>query len=250
MAFFEGSIYSDALGISTSICVSLPYDTNNKSDGKPPVLYLLHGLFDNHTAWVRNTNVDMLAKKYGFAVVMPNAGKSYYTDMKYGPKYFTYISEELPELCRRMFNVSEKREKTFVAGISMGGYGALKLGLRRPDIFGGCAGISAAADIKPRAADYKNRPEMRAVFGETGVAPEDDDLFLLAEKQRGTKCKILMHCGLSDTKLNENWELYKALLKNGFDVEYIESEGAHDWTYWERILPQVMEYFALRGVNL
>lgn len=247
MAFFEGSIYSNSLGITTSICVSLPYDADNMTAEKPPVLYLLHGLFDNHTAWVRNTNIDMLAKKYGFAVVMPEEGKSYCTDMKYGLRYFTYISEELPELCRRMFNVSEKREKTFAAGISMGGYGALKLGLRRPDIFGACAGISAAADIRTRAADYENRPEMRAVFGENGVVPEDDDLFLLAEKQSGTRCQILMHCGLSDTKLNENRALYKTLLKNGFDVDFIESEGAHDWTYWERILPQVMEYFALRG---
>ncbi|HEX2937843.1 MAG TPA: alpha/beta hydrolase family protein [Ruminiclostridium sp.] len=243
MAFFEGSIFSESLGVSTSVCVLLPTDTEKTPKSGFPVLYLLHGIFENHTAWLRSTSVDLLAQRYGFAVIMPEAGRSYYTDMKYGLKYFSYISDELPNFCRKSFNISKECGKTFIAGTSMGGYGALKAGLRRPDIFGAFAGLSGAADIKKRADDYKNRPEMRAAFGEPAVLPDDDDLFKLAEKRDNIRHPVLIHCGLSDTRLEENRALYKKLIENGFDVTYKETDGGHDWAYWQRILPDVMEFF-------
>lgn len=97
------------------------------------MLYLLHGLSDNHSCWLRRTAVDRYAEEYGIAVVMPEVQRSFYCDMAHGPAYFTYIADELPQICQRLFRLSDKREDTFIAGNSMGGYGALKAALSRPE---------------------------------------------------------------------------------------------------------------------
>jgi putative tributyrin esterase len=250
VAFFDGSIYAHTLKMNTSISVLLPDDTQARPKDGFHVLYLLHGLFDNRSAWVRNTTVTRYAEENGIALIMPEVQRSYYTDMRYGYNYFTYVSDELPRLCREMFGLSERREKTFVAGISMGGYGALKCGLRRPDVFSACAGLSAATDIKKRAADYKNRPDMCNAFGEPAVVSGDDDLFGLACKA-GTlpddkRAAVLMCCGTEDTRLEENRALKSALEQNGVDLTYCEEQGGHDWQYWARILPQMFDFFSTR----
>ena len=136
MPCFDGSIFSCALGMTTSLRISLPDRFLIEQESAAlPVLYLLHGLSDDHTAWSRRTSVERYAESAGIAVVMPEVQRSFYTDMVYGLRYFTYIAEELPALCRRLFPLSERREDTFIAGNSMGGYGALKAALRFPERF-------------------------------------------------------------------------------------------------------------------
>lgn len=98
-----------------------------------PVLYLLHGLSDDHTIWHRRTSIERYVSALGLAVVMPNVGKSFYTDMANGGNYFTFITEELPTLVQSYFPVSAKREDNFIAGLSMGGYGAFKVALSCPE---------------------------------------------------------------------------------------------------------------------
>lgn len=243
MALFEGSIFSHTLKMNTCIWVSLPNDISKRPNGGFPVLYLLHGLPDDHTVWVRRTNIDRYASERGLAVVMPEVHRSYYTDMVYGLNYFTYISNELPEICREMFGLSKRREDTFVAGVSMGGYGALKCALRCPDIFSACAGISGAVNVKRRADDFQNRMEMRCAFGDPAKLSENDDLFALARKLQDNPARIFLCCGTEDLMLGENRNFKKTLDDCGIKNEYHEAPGRHDWTYWEKVLPQVVDFF-------
>src|SRR5262245_52048408 len=123
MALLTCHVYSEALEVKTTISIVLPRTTK----GEAPVLYLLHGRTDDHTSWQRYTSIERYAEAAGLAVVMPSAHNSFYADEVRGHPYWTYVSEELPSIVQSLFRVSDRPEDTFVAGLSMGGYGALKL---------------------------------------------------------------------------------------------------------------------------
>src|SRR5918912_3501776 len=185
MALLRCDVFSDALGLSTSLTVILPQPTTTQiglegdaGDEPPPVLYLLHGLSDDDTIWTRRTSIERYVAPLGLAVVMPQVHRSFYTDEAYGGRYWTFVAEELPELVGSLFRVSARREDTFVAGLSMGGYGALKLALRQPERFAAAASLSGALDVvelarSPRQGD----PTLwRRVFGRRRVQGSPDDL--------------------------------------------------------------------------
>ena len=151
MAFTEFHYYSETLEIDVSVNVILP-ETRimAQQEGKPlPTLYLLHGLSDDHTHWVRQTRLEFYARKYRLAIIMPCVNRSFYTDMKRGAKYFTFVSEELPRVMEMYFPLSSRREDRFAAGLSMGGYGATKLGLRLPERYAAIASLSGALPPLP-----------------------------------------------------------------------------------------------------
>ena len=155
MAFMDFKFFSESLGMQTEVYVVMTQRSSageigieNKAEAKKyKCLYLLHGLSDDHTIWLRRTSIERYATEYGICVVMPCGHRSFYTDMKYGGKYYTYIAKELPRVIREFFNVSDKREDNYIAGLSMGGYGALKIGLREHGSFCAAAGLSSVADI-------------------------------------------------------------------------------------------------------
>ncbi|MEE9404329.1 MAG: alpha/beta hydrolase-fold protein, partial [Algisphaera sp.] len=129
MALVRCDFFSDVLQLSTSMTVILPQDTGaaqvgiaSASGGVPqagyPTLWLLHGLSDDHTIWMRRTSIERYVADTGLAVVMPQVDRSYYADMVQGKKYWTFISEELPKVARQFFRLSERREDNFVAGLS------------------------------------------------------------------------------------------------------------------------------------
>ena len=125
MACTEFHYYSRVLDIDVTASVILPeVKTMLEQGGKPlPTLYLLHGLSDDHTHWIRQTRLEFYARKYRLAIVMPCVNRSFYTDMKHGAKYFTFVSEELPQVMELYFPLSHEREDRFAAGLSMGGSG-------------------------------------------------------------------------------------------------------------------------------
>ncbi len=173
MALLDVDLFSESLEVGTSLSVVLPQTTRAQIGVDPvpvpehgwPVLFLLHGLSDDHTAWLRYTAIERHAGAAGLAVVMPAAGRSFYTDEAHGHDYWTWISQELPARVAEMFRLSTRPRDTYVAGLSMGGYGALKLGLTHPERYAGVASLSGAVDLR----QLEERPErsevVERVFG-------------------------------------------------------------------------------------
>ena len=251
MALFTMNVYSTCLGIQTKVNVIIPQkDTTGeigvsekKEDKGYKCLYLLHGLSDDETIWLRRTSIERYAQKYGICVVMPCGGRSFYTDMKYGMKYYSFISEELPRLISEFFHVSDKKEDTFIAGLSMGGYGALKIGLKKPDKFAACAGLSSVADIEEFMTVH--RPQLReCIFGLEGRVPEDEDLFCLASKVNSSlvKPRIYMGEGTEDFMYEENIRLKEHFETLDYDFTYRESAGAHNWAFWDEYIQYVLNW--------
>ena len=166
MILNEVRFFSETLGLMSTMHVLLPQRTmaeaQRKRAPKVRTLYLLHGHSDDHTAWQRWTSIERYAEVFNIAVVMPAVHLSFYNDMVHGGKYWQFISEEVPLLVRDMFSLSARREDNLVAGLSMGGYGALKLALTHPDRYAAAASLSGAVDINEVVKPVKNDPENKA----------------------------------------------------------------------------------------
>ena len=238
MAFLTLNFPSWALGHETEVYVILP-NTDRKE--KPcRNLYLLHGLSDDNTVWMRRTSIERYADKYSIAVIMPNGGKSFYTDMLYGEAYYTYISKELPQKMSEYFGLSTERENNYIAGNSMGGYGALKTALRENDRFAAVAGLSSATDMSVKRFEDVMIP----VFGDGLNVREEDDLFLLAanKKDSPTKPEIFMGIGTEDFLYEENQRFLTVLKENGYSVTYRESVGNHCWDFWDEYIQYALDW--------
>lgn len=257
MALLTCNFYSESLGLSTSMNVILPQQTqsqigldNVKRPGPHKTLYLLHGLSDDDTIWVRRTSIERYAAAYGIAIVMPQVHRSFYTDMAYGEKYWAFISEELPKLARSFFPLSDKREDNFAAGLSMGGYGAFKLALRRPDLFSAGASLSGALDIASMV-ESPNNPRsglLHTVFGDQKVRGSEDDLLFLLDrvaKSNAPAPKLYQCCGTEDFLYADNQTFKKAADRSGLDFTYEEGPGEHEWGYWDRMIQQVLKWLPL-----
>lgn len=250
MALCEIRLYSEALGMQTTVMVVVPQKNtageigvSGKADReKYKCLYLLHGLSDDHSIWLRRTSIERYAQKYGICVVMPCAGRSFYTDMKYGGKYYTYIAKELPRQMQEFFNISDKREDNFVAGLSMGGYGALKVGLRECDSFCAAAGLSSVADIA--ACKGRFNQTLIPIFGEDLVIDDNDDIFKLAEKinENPNKPRIYIGVGTEDFLYEDNVRLKEKLEGLDYDFTYRESLGTHCWEFWDEYIQYVLQW--------
>lgn len=215
----------------------MPEEATKKNPAK--VLYLLHGLTDDHSIWTRRTSIERYVAGKNICVIMPTTQRGFYTDMKHGYKYWSYISEELPILMRNMLNISDKREDTFAAGLSMGGYGAVKLGLRQPERFRAVATLSGALDM----AKHKDLLwEYEDVFGKE-ISPEDDIFVLLdSAKEKNTELpKIIQFCGTEDFLYEDNIAFRDKALKLGYDIDYFEGEGNHGWDYWDTNIVKVVD---------
>src|SRR3954467_13538836 len=204
MVHLRCDFFSEALSLSTSMTVLLPQRTTTQigmagsaTDEPPPVLYLLHGLSDDDTIWLRRTSIERYVAELGLAVVMPQVHRSFYADESLGGRYWTFLSEELPELVAGFFRVSGRREESFVAGLSMGGYGALKWALRQPERFAAAASLSGALDLSVLEEDESRHPLLRQVF-DGHVGPDDDLFELLAAVDVPILPAMCGGCGTED----------------------------------------------------
>ncbi len=237
---------AETLGMRTGLDVMTPAHINY--EGEPPyrVVYLLHGLSDNHTCWRDNTQLARFADEYHVIFICPEVQRSFYADMKHGPKYFTYITEELPQICQRLFHIPADREHTFVMGLSMGGYGALKCALTKPEQYAGCGAFSAACDLEQALQTplLMNKEEIQGITGmEMRIAPEND-VFLLAKKcsQSPVKPRIYMTCGTEDHIHDMSVKFRDYMQKLDFDYTYEEWQGAHDWYFWNDSLRRALAH--------
>jgi len=259
MILSQINLCSDVLVTRCTVNVLLPQrkpaDSHDQYRTPFRVLYLLHGYSDDQTAWQRWTSIERYAEGLNLTVIMPAAQNSFYTDMAHGGKFFRFLAEELPTVLHELFPLSSARADTFVAGLSMGGYGAFKLALSRPDQYAAAASLSGAVDIA-EVIKRNNEPDspawleqMRNIFGDLSKVPgSPHDLFNLAKKvsQSANKPRLFQYCGTDDFLYQDNLRLRDFISPLGFDYTYEETPGGHTWDHWDRTIQRVLGWLALQ----
>jgi putative tributyrin esterase len=256
MAFFDCHFFSETLALSVSAHVLVPQMPATSRRMLHPVLFLLHGLSDDHTMWTRRTAIERYAAARNLAVVMPAVGRSFYQDMASGPRYWTFLSEELPAIVRQFFPLSAERADNFAAGLSMGGYGALRLALAHPRKFAAAASFSGALDYVRRLRDPGktasriSKAEWDSVAGPgADAASTTSDLQFLAKRvasSSGPKPAIYLSCGTEDDLLADSRAFHRHLDEGGYRHHYEEGPGTHDWAYWDGQIERAIAWLPLR----
>ena len=214
--------------------------------GPFPVFYLLHGLSDDHTAWTRRSSIERYVAGLPLIVVMPNGERGFYTDAKDRPKaaFETNIVRDIVSFVDRTFQTIPTREGRVIAGLSMGGYGAVKLALKYPDMF--CAAVSHSGAVGFARRTFANDDwgrEWTPVFGPSPAGGPDDP-FALAEKIDRAKLPALrIDCGVDDFLIEENRAFDALLTAQDIPHEYEEHPGAHTWVYWNKNILYTIKFF-------
>jgi putative tributyrin esterase len=239
----EAIFYSPSLDRDMHYLVLLPHDYANGSSFA--VLYLLHGLYGDYQNWDTRTGIEGYAQTISFLIVMPDADNSWYTNSASVPrdKFEDYITKDLiSEIDAKYRTIREKRGRA-IAGLSMGGYGAVKLAIRHPELFAFSGSLSGAFNA-PRNLD-RLRPEFGAklveVFGSAkNDARKQNDIFLLLNTANEYPYFYLA-CGTADFFLDTNRALAAQLSSQNVPHEYHETAGGHTWEYWDSALPALLQ---------
>ena len=265
MALIQVNYVSSALQRTVPLQVILPVD-KLAPDGKLPkeknfkTLYLLHGYLGNYTDWVSGTRIQRWAEERDLCVVMPSGDNAFYVDRpETGNCYGQFIGEELVEITRRMFPLSRKREDTFIGGLSMGGFGAMRNGLKYHKTFGAIISFSGVFELlNPDATNPQrvNTELEEGLFGDLSKAIHSDkNPIWLANKLAGKKNlpNIYIACGTEDYLLPHSRNFRDLLLKNGFSVTYEEGPGGHEWDFWDTYFKKALAWLPLddlsQGIN-
>lgn len=255
----RGTVFSKTLGMETGLTIVAP-ETPPPAGGYKAA-YLLHGLGGGSGTWADCSMLPVYGEKGSAVYILPDAGRSFYRNMVHGFPYFTYLTEELPDICKNLFQISARREDTAVIGCSMGGYGALLCALSRPDRYGMCGAFSAGwLFLGEVLTGWRNRdPRLLARFGERMVKDVADifgeslewkpeyELLELAGGLRDAcqKPSIYMACGKSDPYRKENERFWQGLQGLGVDCLYEEWAGMHDFSFFDEALKRAVKKFSL-----
>ncbi|MDR1640257.1 MAG: esterase family protein [Clostridiales bacterium] len=256
MAILQIEAYSKALSrktqISAVISIDAPPDLFPNLPGVFKPVYLLHGFSENHTAFMYSAPLQELSAKHGVAFIMPCGENSFFlNDVTRNALYEDYICLELPELASKFLPLSKSREDAAIAGISMGGFGAIHGGLAHPDHFGNILSLSAAlitdgiANLKEGEGNPVAPYEYyRHTFGDLKAlsGSRNDPKALAAALKPEEAPGIFMCCGEEDFLANENRDFHNALSRLGIAHAYVEGHGTHDWAYWNTMLPRALEW--------
>ena len=254
MALIQVNYVSSALKRTVPLQVILPVDKCSP-DGRLPApkkfktLYLLHGYLGNYTDWVSGTRIQRWAEERDLAVVMPSGDNAFYLDYPATDNYYgQFVGQELVEITRRMFPLSEKREDTFIGGLSMGGFGAMRNGLKYHDTFGAIISFSGVLQFFDQM-HVKKLDDFASVFGNLReAAASDKNPSVLAKalaRQGGNLPKIYIACGTEDALLSQSRGFRDLLVANGFDVTYEESPGDHNWDFWDTYIKKAIDWLPL-----
>ena len=253
MALIQMEFMSNSIQHYTSMNVLLPVDQWNCTETGPfPTLYLLHGWGGNYSDWVCNSRIAVWAQRRGIAVVMPSGDNSYYLNYPEREEYYEkFIGEELIALTRGAFPLSTKREDTWIAGLSMGGYGAFYLALSRPDLYSAAASFSGAVDIAFNATPMQmpqSSPHQVSATGElpffvencfgdiTKMRGSNRDVIALYEmSEKENLPRLYQSCGTKDYLFGMNKLFYAKMTQLGAKIQWSETEGlAHEWDFWDQ----------------
>ena len=268
MAYIQMNLLSQSLMRTVPVNVILPADKMTfpgmpKREEKPfKTLYLLHGVFGNYMDWVNGTRIQRYAEEHDLAVVMPSGENAFYLDHpRRGDCYGEFIGKELVELTRKIFPLSVKREDTFIGGLSMGGYGALRNGLKYHETFGHIVALSSALVLEEavhRTDDdvffIESRSYAQECFGSLDQALESDrnPKYIVNQliKRNARLPKIYMACGMQDSLRSVNQDLASFLKDAGAEVCYEEGPGVHEWDFWDAYIKKGIELLPTEKIGL
>ncbi len=247
MAVASIDFTSKELKMNTLVTVSFPDSVriHGEALSKKKVLWLLHGLSDDGTAWLRYSNIDRYAMENDLVVVMPSVNRSMYCDHVLGQNYFTYIAEELPEYLSLVFGLSREREQNFIAGLSMGGFGAMRIALTYPERYAAVGSFSGILDLTPMALIWNTErqeefPFLAQALDDPAASPFNPAA-LLPNAVR-TPIPIYAACGLQDDLLITN-ELFRQKAEAlGVPLTYITEPGGHEWAFWDKQIHRFIQY--------
>lgn len=261
MALFQIDFYSKALSKITGVNVILPNDiftemvaNNNNYKREVKTLFLLHGYSGSNKDWLLGSRVQEMAIKYNLAIVMPSGDNSFYLDGEgTGRAYCQFVGKELVDYVAKTFRLSNKKEDIFIGGYSMGGFGAIHMGLIFPETFDKIFALSSALiihniknmkeDFKDAVADYYYYSSTFGDLTKLDKSENNPEYLITMMKEKDQKiAPIYMACGTEDFLLEENRAFHKFLLKEKVDVHYVESQGIHDWTFWNQYLEPAVSW--------
>lgn len=244
MALVQAGFWSACLDKYVQATIILP------DRGKPPfaTFYLLHGLSDDHTLWERRTRIEMHASQYPMIVVMPDGYRGWYTKSNTGVDYGRYIAEEVPNFVERHFQAKPSRNARAIGGLSMGGYGALRLALSYPDRFASVNSHSGAVLFGSRKWKKGEWGDLTHHMGLNPIGTHHDLQKLAVDaKAAGKLPKMMIDCGTEDFLYQDNVKFHAYLQELGIKHDYAEHPGAHEWGYWDQ---HVQEALAFHAKNL
>lgn len=258
MSLIQLNFQSLALAAPAEVTVLLPpafFDINDKrsyeelypTGKKYKTLFLLHGACADSSSWLYGSNIQRYAAEHHLAVVLPSVANSFYADLEHGSAYWTFISEELPRYVRSVLPLSDKRGDNFVAGLSMGGYGALKLALNKPDQFAAAISLSGVVDI---VSAFKTpiHPVFNIgnYFGSfEKLEASYNNLYTQIKTLKSQKAfmpRLYMACGTEDFLYDMNIKFRDFLLENSVDLTYEEGPGVHDWSFWDMYIQRGLDW--------
>lgn len=241
-------LHSDAMDMHTQVNVLIP-DMDPPEHGFP-VLYLLHGKGGDHTDWTRLAPIEhYVRERYPLCVVMPAGQHSFYRNMAYGLAYYDYFSKELPQKLGRMLPISSRREDNFIAGGSMGGYGAMLLALNQPERFSYAASISGALDVYDMIKDHE-WPEWEWIYGkDEDYINSTGDLVHMLGKVEGEKPHLFVCVGLEDGLTKQNHTFVKRAKELGYDITFVDGHGGHDWYYRNEMTQKILDWLPLEKIK-
>ena len=248
MALFRVDHSSVCVKVNLPLYLILPSPAHlkEKSLADFRVLYLLHGLSDDASAWQRYTNIEILARELDLAVIMPSGGRSMYIDMSTGQAYFSYLTEELPEYLSKLFKLNLTRANTAIAGLSMGGYGAFKAALLHPERYFAAASLSGVLSmaIMSTHPDDERKPEFTHLFGDLDKIAgslHDPMVWLQRAAQNPAALpKLFAACGRQDDLYPLNRMFKAACEQLGVPLNYHEEDGGHTWPFWDKYIQRFL----------
>lgn len=254
MAFLQTQFFSEALVVAVTVNVILPepkmgigIQTAEVAQEDPAVLYLLHGYSDDHSIWMRRTSIERYAAAHNLAVIMPAVNHSFYTNEQTGERYWDFVADELPRAMHKFFRLSKDPARTFVAGLSMGGYGSLKLALTFPERFAAAASFSGCVNIADMTERKNQASNFTRIFGSVDALPgSENDLFYLLEKNAKAphRPRLYVSCGTADFLYHQHQAFLPQAAKYDWDVTHYEKPGAiHEWGFWDEQIKTFIEQY-------